>query len=583
MKPVAREVQANGLFIKLEWTLGQFAPGSQEYVSALNGLIPLDSGLRFDREHFLNVLASSMSLSITEKRRVLSELSLGLSQKQVDALISTFEEECREFERIVQSRQSEILPIYLNTIADWATICMGVGLSNLVMGKIVNSVLRDEDSLVPAVFSRNGNFWKVLGDQAILWGIDDGLINAIVSQGVAVSTQENPERSFVIDLMDLAYRTNLYSMRAPRSYIERRARIFSGYIGQLTNTKHPLLVLRAYLVGLCEDYFHLNQITPALKCVDSARGILEALKAESKSSISLGDLKKTEGLIAATELTLLPYAEEGKFNLRWAAELLKTVWKNSPQRVTSNSILITLSLMHQGDLCCNLLALKIEQNPSDVLDAAMHLLLFAHVTSNSAAISGASQVFIDHLPASLKEAAQEQKRNRSSLLVHKYVETAIFCWLGDNSAEEREQSMRLFEEVASSDFHKEVRSLKPGEKRAADFPGFKYWLVSHLEEKIRGDSGSVSELNRSIKEYWQLHHALVMLYGLSSNKSLRSHCQELAYKLMHLSERRLFGFPLGEDQMELFAPFAHKLDYAGSSPQQLSKWRGKLVYEELFA
>lgn len=580
---VVKEADVSGIFTKLDWTLGQLKPGSDEYRYVLDTLAPNDSGLTYDRENFLNLLATSLSLSTAEKRRVLTELSFGLSQEQVDALIATFEDERNGFYKLMSTEQSNILQMYLNAMADWAEIYMGMGLSNNVMANVVNGVLHGEDSAVPAVFRRDSNFWQTLSDLAILWGLNDGLVTSIVARGTITATQEESERPFVLDLMNSAYRTNLYSVKAPRAYIQRRARLFSDYIKQITDKEHQLVVFRAYILGLCEDYFLLNQVQLAKECVAHARDILETLKAESEENTLSKDLKKAMGLLASAELTLATSPEQ-EADLQRVTQLLKVMWKHSPPLIVSNPTLITLSLMQQGDLCCNLLAQKIQEKPDDALEAAMHLLVFGKITENDIAVTVARKTFVDILPSSLEKIIKVKHKRSLNSLVHRYAETMVFLWLSDASTEEQETITRLWQDAtAGNGFHYAVRSPKPGSKRSPDFPGFKYWLISSLEEKMNGGSDSVSDLKHSLKEYWQLHHALVILYGLSSNPSLRPHCQELAHSLMSFAQSRLFGFPLGDNWAELFAPFAKGKQYAGSYPLHIQQWRGQLVYEDLFS
>lgn len=572
-------------FYALDWTLGQLTPGSEQYQHVLNAMAPNDLGLTYPREHFLNLLACSLSLSEQEKRRVLTELAIGLTQEQMDALIATFEEERTEFEKIVPKEQKHILPMYLNVMADWATIYMGMGLSSHVMANVVINALGNDNGVIPKVFTRDANFWKVLSDLSIIWGLDDPIIASIIERGIVVGKEEGIERPFIHGLLNYAYRTDLYTLKSPRAYIQRRVGIFSTYArSSLSDDKKSrLIVCRAFIIGICEDYFLLGQVEEARKSIAYAEEVLNSLKAEPDTDdVPLNDIKQTEALLASTELALEAYAED--INLERAADLLKRVTQNSLAETTTNRVLIAFLLMQQGDLCCNLLAAKIEKKEvkqNDVLEAATHLLVFARITSDEDAIYIAKKAFLDILQPNLQKLTHSSQKQDINSLRQRYLETMVFVWLGDGTAEEQELFLHLWK-GASRGFHETIRSPNKATKQSPEVPGFKYWIIRSIEQKMNGETPDLMELKKSIKNFWQLYYALIMLYGISFNPKARKHCKDIANTLLSLAENRLFGFPL-KDKILFFSPFAIGHHYAGSSSHEIQQWRGQLVFEKILS
>lgn len=74
------------------------------------GLISLHPFTEFNDAYFVDLLEHSLSLSVTEKRRVIDSVPI-LSQFQIDELCKVFEEEREEFKKL--------LPTDGATIKDW--------------------------------------------------------------------------------------------------------------------------------------------------------------------------------------------------------------------------------------------------------------------------------------------------------------------------------------------------------------------------------------------------------------------------------------------------------------------------------
>ena len=569
-----------GLY-QLDWTLGEFAHGSDAYRQVLDTLAPKDSGLAFDREHFLNLLAFSLSLSLQEKKRVLAELGVGLSQFQVDELIDTFEEERREFQQVLteERAQREILPMYMNALWDWSKVLLGQ-FSAHFLAKAVLDVLRDSYTIIPAFFKRDANFWKVLGDYFILWGLDnDEAFKELIDRGLRASQAEGGDRLFQLDLIDCAYRTDLYSLSSPRPYIERRVKLLQTCaFTSLPDTAPNFIVCRALLLGFTEDYFRLGQTIEAGNAIAKAEAILEAVSGEVRDS---DEFRQIEVLLATCRLVLEAFSTNP--DMENVAALLKQVARSTAHLV-SNKTICSLLLMRQGDLCCDLLAKRIEDNKSNApgtLLAAAELLIFSQVTANENASLYAKARFSDYLQKGLKNLGSKHRKKDLAVLRETYIATMVFVWLGDGTLEEREDILRLWRSVSGQGFHEAMRSDKES-KQKADWPGSNYWLIRTLEQRLDGMAPDMKVLISSIKEYWQLFYLLTVLLGLSANPDIRKKCQDMGRALINSSERRLFGVPLQDKITRFFQPFTDGPHYAGGSVHQTQQWRGQLSYEALF-
>jgi len=82
---------------------------------------PLKHNLSFDEQHFINLLAGSISLSKAEKRRILDSIPK-LKQSQVDELINIFEDERKKFAELPEKHSKELERLAKKHYEDWKSI-----------------------------------------------------------------------------------------------------------------------------------------------------------------------------------------------------------------------------------------------------------------------------------------------------------------------------------------------------------------------------------------------------------------------------------------------------------------------------
>ena len=81
-------------------------------------LISLHPLTKLDEKHFIDLLEHSLSLSVTEKKRVIDAIPT-LSQYQVDELHKVFEDERIEFKKLLASEADTIKKLVGEKAAEW--------------------------------------------------------------------------------------------------------------------------------------------------------------------------------------------------------------------------------------------------------------------------------------------------------------------------------------------------------------------------------------------------------------------------------------------------------------------------------
>ena len=89
----------------------------------INIKIPAHS-LQFDEQHFLHLLAGSISLTRDEKKRIIESIPR-LKQSQVDELIRIFEEERRKFAELSAKHVDQLKKLEKQHLAEWQDLEVG--------------------------------------------------------------------------------------------------------------------------------------------------------------------------------------------------------------------------------------------------------------------------------------------------------------------------------------------------------------------------------------------------------------------------------------------------------------------------
>lgn len=132
----------------------------------LDHLLP-DNGRKVDRTYFMNLLCKSLSLSRSEKKKVLGKWP-ELSQFQVDALIETFEDEEKEFTRLLPNESQTIWELVFQSQLAWAQIVLDdqyLGASRFLTPALSGEYLFPYFALWPEYWAISGRaFMNILRD-----------------------------------------------------------------------------------------------------------------------------------------------------------------------------------------------------------------------------------------------------------------------------------------------------------------------------------------------------------------------------------------------------------------------------------
>lgn len=77
--------------------------------------------LKFDEQHFLHLLAGSISLTKDEKSRIVESIPK-LKQTQIDELTRIFEEECQKFAELGEEHTAQLEKLAQQHYEDWIDI-----------------------------------------------------------------------------------------------------------------------------------------------------------------------------------------------------------------------------------------------------------------------------------------------------------------------------------------------------------------------------------------------------------------------------------------------------------------------------
>lgn len=101
----------------------QFITGGDDHSFITTVPVPAHPNTQFDEKKFLELLAKSISLTKTEKQRIISSIPK-LSQYQIDELMRIFEEEQRKFSELNKKHEDQLKEIEAKHKNDWNDIEM---------------------------------------------------------------------------------------------------------------------------------------------------------------------------------------------------------------------------------------------------------------------------------------------------------------------------------------------------------------------------------------------------------------------------------------------------------------------------
>jgi hypothetical protein len=99
----------------------QFITGGDDHSFITSVPVPAHSNTQFDEKKFLELLAKSISLTKTEKQRIITSLPK-LSQYQIDELMRIFEEEQKKFSELNQKHEDQLKALEDKHKDDWNDI-----------------------------------------------------------------------------------------------------------------------------------------------------------------------------------------------------------------------------------------------------------------------------------------------------------------------------------------------------------------------------------------------------------------------------------------------------------------------------
>jgi hypothetical protein len=99
----------------------QFITGGDDHSFITGVPVPAHPSTQFDEKKFLELLAKSISLTKTEKQRIIASIPK-LSQYQIDELMRIFEEEQRKFSELNKKHEDQLKAIEDKHKNDWNDI-----------------------------------------------------------------------------------------------------------------------------------------------------------------------------------------------------------------------------------------------------------------------------------------------------------------------------------------------------------------------------------------------------------------------------------------------------------------------------
>lgn len=99
----------------------QFVTGGDDHSFIAKIQVPAHSNTKFDEQNFLELLAKSISLTKTEKQRIIESIPK-LSQYQIDELMRIFEEEQKKFAELNNSHEEQLKALEAKHKNDWDDI-----------------------------------------------------------------------------------------------------------------------------------------------------------------------------------------------------------------------------------------------------------------------------------------------------------------------------------------------------------------------------------------------------------------------------------------------------------------------------
>lgn len=101
----------------------QFITGGDDHNFITSVPIPAHPNTQFDEQKFLKLLAKSISLTKTEKQRIIASIPK-LSQYQIDELMRIFEEEQKKFSELNKKHENQLKALEEKHKNDWNDIEM---------------------------------------------------------------------------------------------------------------------------------------------------------------------------------------------------------------------------------------------------------------------------------------------------------------------------------------------------------------------------------------------------------------------------------------------------------------------------
>jgi hypothetical protein len=99
----------------------QFITGGDDHSFITSVPVPAHPNSQFDEKKFLELLAKSISLTKTEKQRIISSMPK-LSQYQIDELMRIFEEEQKKFAELNDKHENQLKALEDKHKDDWNDI-----------------------------------------------------------------------------------------------------------------------------------------------------------------------------------------------------------------------------------------------------------------------------------------------------------------------------------------------------------------------------------------------------------------------------------------------------------------------------
>jgi hypothetical protein len=588
------------LYAGWHWSLG-IVDKQDEYLSELvDQLAPELPNVRYDREQFVQMLSASLSLSLPEKKRVISSLQDGgLTQWQVDSLLEVFKDETVEFDKLLKTEGPIIVGLFFKCLFDWGHLVFSVVFTNVRLRAAIRAELADDHEhglQIQRVFVRDDYFWRNAALLAFKVGADDSLIVDATKRGLAYISGAKIEKrnEYVFGLLDDI------SKYMPKENRKKGLKTRIAAMKAILNLDEvrecdAIMKARTYLFGISTDEFSLENSQASLDCLDVVAKLLAEVPHKDYEPHGVRTMQ-----LAANRFVAI-HGHTGDiaaiFDPVWAARL-------SEKELYGSSIQTAFEINGQGlasaGLLYETLTRRLQKSPNeldDIIHTSSDLLCEAVRLGDMAdwvpeaknAPFPLKIIAAKTLGAALKKALLEQKKagfpqfndaNKRDRLAHLYFRWMVFFRLCEHLEEVREV-LEEIEPIASQLF----KDFRVQIWRMAEELGSTNWQYDLARVLDTGSENRQKRILDSVRDTESQTGLVCVLYALTAtrDKVQRKIIKNLLGKILEIPPHRLIGIPVNSSLKERVGAVTNLPDIYAGQPIEAEKWKGQYVLNDFKA